>query len=91
MGARVKVYDPVAMDKYRETFPEQGIIYCQSAEETARDSDALALLTDWDQFRHLNWPKIGSTMRQKIIIDGRNMLNCEELQQEGFTYSGIGR
>jgi UDPglucose 6-dehydrogenase len=91
MGARVKVFDPVAQDKYGQTYPEQNIVYCASAAETARDSDALVLLTDWNQFRHLPWAEIGESMKRKIVIDGRNMLNSEELNREGFIYSGIGR
>jgi len=91
MGARVKVYDPVAIDKYRETYPGQKIVYCSSAEDAARDSDAIVILTDWDQFRHLPWDDIGHSMQSKIIIDGRNMLNSEELSSYGFIYNGIGR
>lgn len=91
MGARVKVYDPVAIDNYRETFPDQQIVYCGSAEDAARESDALVILTDWDQFRHLPWDDIGQSMQSKIIIDGRNMLNSEELSSYGFIYTGIGR
>ncbi len=91
MGARVKVYDPVAQQKYRETYPEQKIVYCDSAVDTARECDALAILTDWDEFWQLPWKEIGQSMDQKIIIDGRNMLNCEEIKKYGFTYSGIGR
>lgn len=91
MGARVKVYDPVAIDKYRETYPDQQIVYCGSAEDAARESDALVILTDWDQFRHLQWDDIGCSMQSKIIIDGRNMLSSEELSSYGFIYSGIGR
>ncbi len=91
MGARVKVYDPVAMDKYRFNYPEQQIIYCLTAEDAARESDAVAILTDWEQFLHLPWAEIGSVMKNRIIIDGRNMLDREQLQLAGFTYSGIGR
>ncbi len=91
MGARVKAYDPVARDKYRQNFPEQNIIYCDSAAEAAQESDALLLLTDWDEFRHLPWPEFGDNMKSKIIIDTRNMLDSNELRSSGFTYSGIGR
>lgn len=91
MGARVKVYDPVAMNKYRETFPEQNLVYCQSPEEVAKESDALALLTDWEEFRQINWNEIGMSMKSMIMIDGRNMLNSEELSSYGFIYTGIGR
>lgn len=91
MGARVKVYDPVAHERYRNSYPDQDIIYCSTEMELACDSDALVLLTDWDQFRHLPWSELGDKMKKKIIIDGRNMLNSENLKEAGFTYSGMGR
>jgi len=91
MGARVKVYDPIAREKYKLAYPEQNIVYCNSAAEAAQESDAVVLLTDWDEFWHLPWEKIGDSMSQKIIVDGRNMLNSDELRQLGFTYTGIGR
>ena len=91
MGARVKVFDPVAMDKYRRTYPGQALVYCNSVEEVAAKSDALALLTDWDQFRHVRWEQIAPLMNKKIIVDGRNMLEREELAASGFIYTGIGR
>ena len=91
MGARVKVYDPVARDRYRQAYPEQDIVYCESASEAARESDALVLLTDWDEFWHLPWAEIGESMSKKIIIDGRNILDRDALIKSGFTYSGIGR
>jgi UDPglucose 6-dehydrogenase len=91
MGARVKVFDPVAQDKYSQSYPEQNIIYCASAAEAARESDALVLLTNWDQFRQLPWAEVGASMKSMVIIDGRNMLNSEELSREGFIYRGIGR
>lgn len=91
MGARVKVYDPVATIKYRQTYPDQQAVYCETAADTARDADALVILTDWDEFLHLPWAELGSTMKNKVIVDGRNMLDREQLQQAGFTYTGIGR
>jgi len=91
MGARVKVYDPIAMKKYRQTYADQQVVYCGTAEDTASDADALVILTDWDEFLHLSWAEMGATMKNKVIVDGRNMLDREQLQQAGFTYSGIGR
>ncbi len=91
MGARVKVYDPVAKEKYRHTYPDQQVVYCETAADTARDADALVIMTDWDEFLHLPWIEIGGLMKNKVIVDGRNMLDREKLQQAGFIYSGIGR
>ena len=91
MGARVKVYDPVAMDKYKRTYPDQDIIYAASVEQAARDSDAVVLLTDWQQFVHAHWKDIVHTMRQPVFIDGRNLLDPENMRQRGYEYLGIGR
>jgi len=91
MGARVKAYDPVAQERYRQTYPEQNVVYCGSAAEAARESDAVLILTDWDEFRHLPWDELCETMKSKIMVDGRNMLDSDELIKYGFTYSGIGR
>jgi len=91
MGARVKAYDPVARERYEQTYPEQSIVYCATAEEAAQNSDAVILLTDWTEFGYLSWSEIGESMKKKIIIDGRNMLDGNELRSTGFIYSGIGR
>lgn len=91
MGARVKVYDPVAAEKYRETYPELNIVYCDSEKAVAQESDALVIMTDWDRFHYLPWSDIGKSMNSKIVIDGRNMLDSEDMRRAGFIYSGIGR
>jgi len=91
MGARVKAYDPVAEEKYRQNYPGQEVVYCDTAGEAARESDAVLILTDWDEFYHLPWKELGESMKNKIVIDGRNMLNGRELKTLGFSYSGIGR
>ncbi len=90
MGASIKVYDPVALENYRQNFPHQDITYASTVEETARESDALVLLTDWEHFLHVPWQDLAETMRQAIFIDGRNYLSGEEMQNCGFTYLGIG-
>lgn len=91
LGAHVKAYDPVAIPTAREKHPELTVTYCESVEELAEGCDALALLTEWDVFRHLDYAALGETMRQKIIVDGRNALSRKTLQKAGFTYVGVGR
>lgn len=90
MGARVKVYDPVAMERYRQQFPHQELVYAGSVSEAAREADALVLLTDWEEFARAPWEEIGQTMRNRVFIDGRNLLSGEEMRGLGFTYLGIG-
>ncbi len=91
MGAAVKVYDPVAMENYKNSFPRHEVFYASSIEEVACNADALVLLTDWEEFLHLSWSEIGEKMRGKVLIDGRNMLPKDELLAAGFTYLGMGR
>lgn len=90
-GAMIRAYDPVAMENCRRTHPHLEIEYAGSAMELARGCDALALITDWPEFAYLDWEAIGRQIRQKIVIDGRNMLPRERLQKAGFLYMGMGR
>ena len=90
MGARVKVYDPIAMEKYRQDYPRQEVIYADSVGQAAFEADALVLLTDWEEFRHINWEEVGACMKGSVFIDGRNLLQKEEMAQLGFSYLGIG-
>ncbi len=90
MGARVRVFDPVAMENYRRCFPEQDLVYAGSVAQAAREADAAVLLTDWEEFLHVPWQEIGKTMRSRIFIDGRNFLRDADLRRRGFTYLGVG-
>ncbi len=91
LGAHVKVYDPVSMDNCRKIYPEMELKYAAGVEELASDADALVLFTEWDEFTRLPFSQLGSLMKNKIIIDGRNVLNAQELIDSGFKYIGIGR
>lgn len=91
MGAAVKAYDPVAIPTCRRKHPDLDVTYCDNPQELAADCDAVALVTEWDEFRHLNYSALGETMRQKIIVDGRNVLNPKALKSAGFIYVGVGR
>lgn len=90
MGARVKVYDPVAMEKYRTAHPEHDVVYVKSVEDAARDSEALVLLTGWEDFRQQSWPHIAGLMRKAVFIDGRNYLDAEAMRSWGYNYLGMG-
>jgi UDPglucose 6-dehydrogenase len=91
LGATVKAHDPVAVPSCRRLHPDLDVVYCDTPEELAADCDAVALLTEWDEYRHLDYAALGRQMRQKIIVDGRNALNPEALRRAGFTYVGVGR
>jgi UDPglucose 6-dehydrogenase len=90
MGAQVRAYDPVASSICARTRSDLHIVYCNDLEQLARDADALVLVTEWDEFRKSDWAKIGTLMRRKLIVDGRNFLNQQQLVEAGFTYRGIG-
>ena len=88
-GATVKAYDPVAMDGASRDVP--GIAMCDNPYQAAEDSDALLVLTPWNEFKHLDMRRVRQTMRQPILIDGRNLYSPEELRAIGFEYRGVGR
>jgi UDPglucose 6-dehydrogenase len=88
-GAKVKAYDPKAMEKAKNILKD--IVYCNDPYDAAKDADALVILTEWSEFKKLNLKKIKSLMRHHLIIDGRNIYNPEYVKNEGFTYISIGR
>jgi len=88
-NAEIKAYDPETMEKAKSIFTD--VEFCKGPYETAKDSDALIILTEWNEFKELNLKKIKSLMKNPIIIDGRNIYNPEDLRKEGFTYISIGR
>jgi len=91
LGARVKVYDPIAMQACRQHYPQLKVRYCDSAQEVAVEADALVVVTEWAEFRKLDLVKIAGTMSNPVLIDGRNLFTPEEARAAGFDYSGIGR
>jgi len=88
-GAKVKAYDPVAMDESKRRIGDV-IEYSKDQNEALIDSDALLLATEWNDFRMLNYKVIGRLMREKVIFDGRNIYDVKEVEDHGFTYFGIG-
>jgi UDPglucose 6-dehydrogenase len=88
-GCQIRAYDPVAMETAAKLMPE--VIYCENAYEVARGSDALLLVTEWDEFKTLDMKKMASLMNYPIMVDGRNLYDPEEMSRAGFMYNGIGR
>ena len=91
MGARVKAYDPIAMQACRDGHPALRIQYCESPEDAAQDADALVLVTEWKQFAELDLRGLAKRMARAILVDGRNLFDPEAARQAGFDYCGIGR
>lgn len=88
-GAVVHAYDPIAMEETHRRIGDK-ITYCKDMYEAVIDADALALLTEWKQFRMPSWSIIRKAMRNHVVVDGRNIYDPQELQDNGFTYSRIG-
>ena len=91
MGARVRAYDPIAMEACRKQQPELKIRYCASVEEMAADADALVLVTEWQEFRGLDLARLAGLMASAVLVDGRNLFHPETALAAGFDYTGIGR
>jgi len=88
-GAKIKVYDPSAMEKAGELLGR--VKFCKDPYEVCRGSDCLLIITEWDEFKELDFSKIKKLLRRPFIIDGRNIYEPKSLKKLGFTYAGIGR
>jgi len=89
-GARVKAYDPAAIEYARAVMGDT-IEYSTSSYDALNGADALVLVTEWTEFREPDFERIGSLLKKPVIFDGRNIWNPEKLRKRGFTYYGIGR
>ncbi len=91
-GARVRLFDPVAMEHCRRQFPESpSRKYCRTSYEALEGADALLLITEWNEFRTPDWSKVKSLLSRPWIFDGRNIYDPAFMKQQGFRYQGIGR
>ena len=88
-GAHVRGYDPVAMAVAARMMPELEVV--EDPYELAAGCDALVVLTEWNEFKHLDFERVRSAMAQPVVIDGRNIYDAEMMREQGFTYRGIGR
>ena len=89
-GAKVKVYDPVAMEECKRRIGDS-VTYCKDMYDAVVDADALALVTEWKEFRVPSWSVVKRVMKGNVIVDGRNIYDKVEVISEGFTYSAIGK
>lgn len=85
----VQVYDPQAMEKVEPLFPN--IRYCENAYGAAEDADAILLVTEWPEFKTLDWQRMRTRMARPLVLDGRNLLDAKVMTTLGFEYLGIGR
>lgn len=92
-GARLRLYDPQAMPRMRQVFPEQPgrLTYCSSPYEACEGSDAVLLLTEWDEFRTVDLQRVANLMELPILLDGRNVVDPEKARSAGLECISIGR
>lgn len=89
-GCKVRVYDPIAMDECRRRIGNV-VVYANDMYDAVLDTDALLMLTEWKQFRLPSWGVIVKSMCNPLVIDGRNIYDMEEMNENGFEYYCIGR
>jgi UDPglucose 6-dehydrogenase len=88
-GARVRAYDPVAMVNAHLYLED--VTLCKDAYEVAQGADALVVVTEWNEFKHLSLRRLKAAMRQPVIVDGRNIYDAKQMDALGFVYRGMGR
>lgn len=91
-GCRIRVYDPIAMQEAKRLLGDDGnIYYASDIYDAVLGADALLLVTEWKEFRMPSWQVIARSMNGKLVLDGRNIYDKQELLAQGFVYQGIGR
>jgi UDPglucose 6-dehydrogenase len=88
-GARLRVYDPKAMEKAKAVLPD--VVYCQEMHEVAEGADAVVIATEWPQFKHLDLDRVRKALTHPILFDGRNLFDPREMEARGFIYKSVGR
>lgn len=88
-GAKVRAYDPAAMDAAKPMLPDVEMM--KGPYDLAKDCDALIVVTDWNEFKQLDLERLKKAMKQAMIVDGRNIYDPDKMNQLGFTYRGVGR
>ena len=88
-GVRVKAHDPIALERFCREHPGMGLQLCKGAYEVADGCDALVLVTEWTEYRELDWEAIAKRMRHPFILDGRHVLERDKLTRAGMRYMSI--
>src|SRR5215468_3695687 len=89
MGAKVRVYDPVGMEQARQVLT--GVTYCEGPYDCVEEADAAVIVTEWEQFRALDFNRLKDLMACPVIVDLRNIYRLEDMKRQGFAYSCVGR
>lgn len=88
--AKVKVFDPKAMEKAKKELGED-VTYCVDIYDAASGADCVILMTEWNEFKEIDWQRVSRVMKQTAVLDGRNIYDPQKLRRLGFKYSGMGR
>jgi UDPglucose 6-dehydrogenase len=91
MGAKLRVYDPEAMDNAKKVLGDESITYCKDEYDTMKDSSALFILTEWKQFVGIDLDKVKDLLKDAVIFDGRNLLDSKKVEEKGFIYYAVGK
>jgi UDPglucose 6-dehydrogenase len=89
-GCKIKAHDPIAIENMKKLMGDK-IQYFENSFEALKDSDALLIITEWNEFRRPDFRKMKSLMKTPVVFDGRNIYNPQKMKENGFTYYGIGR
>ena len=89
-GAKVRGHDPIALDKASGLLDSR-VTLVENVEHVLEGADGAILVTEWPEYKALNWAQLGKQMRQSVIIDGRNALDPNEMTKANFTYRAMGR
>jgi UDPglucose 6-dehydrogenase len=89
-GAKVRAHDPVALPNADRAYADSGIAFCSDVAQVFDGADAVIVATEWPDYVDLGWRELGSRMRSRIVLDGRNCLDRPALEESGFHYMGLG-
>jgi UDPglucose 6-dehydrogenase len=90
-GASITACDPVALENAREHLSGPGLVFCRTPEEAVKDAEAAVIVTEWDQYRELDWPALRKTMARPLMIDLRNVFPLSHALSLGLDYISLGR
>jgi len=89
-GARIRAFDPAAMENAKELLPPE-VEYCQDAYDAATGAHCLVIVTEWNQFRSLDLPRLAACMAKPLVVDLRNVYEPDKMREAGFAYDCVGR
>lgn len=89
LGVKVKAYDPIAIANARKVLKK--VKFCKNIEETLKNADVLVIVTEWPEFKKIDFQKAAKLMRHKAIVDARNIYEPEKIKKIGFVYEGVGQ